>query len=118
MRYVKFIGALLIVWIFGSISVLVDLDSIWKILGITSPFNFTLLEGRDFHTPLLFVLFACIFSIVATTFASRQGRIRRTMEIFLFRVYRISTPILEPIHGNYSDSINNKCITYKKVGRR
>ena len=102
--------SLLIFGTFGFISVLVDLDSIWKILGVASPLNFTLLEGRDFHTPLLFVMYACIFSIVATAFAFRQRTIRRRLGVFLFRIYRISPPILEPIPNNYSNPI-----VYKRV---
>jgi len=111
------ISTLLLFWIFGGIGVLVDVDSIWKILGITSPINFTLLEGRDFHTPLLFILFASIFSIVATAFASRQAWAWRIMGIFSVGIQRISTPVLEPISDNYSNDIVYKRVVHKKRGK-
>jgi len=82
----KFVGALLIFGIIGVVCVLVDLDSIWKILGIKSPLNFTIVEGRDVHTPLLFILIACVSSIVITALASRSVIFRRHMGIFLFGV--------------------------------
>ena len=110
------VGTLSFFGLFGSIGVFVDVDSIWKILGITSPLNFTLVEGRDFHTPLLFILSACVFSIIATTFAARQRIIWRIMGVFPIGVGRISTPVLEPISDNYSNGIVYKCVVHKKRG--
>ena len=94
MRYAKFICALLFFGIFGIISVLVDVDSIWKILEISAPVDFTDTLGRNFHTTLLFIMYACIFSIIATAFASRSITIRRYLGIYLAGNYEgISTSI-------------------------
>jgi hypothetical protein len=73
-------------------------------------------EGRDFHTPLLFILFACIFSIIIAAFALRQGKLRRTMEIFSVGVQRLSTSVLEPIPGNYSDNLDCQLAYNQKDG--
>jgi hypothetical protein len=112
------VSALFIFGLFGVPSLLVDVDHIWKILGITSPVNFTIVEGRDIHTPLLFVMSACIFSIIVTAFAFRQRIIGRIMGIFPFGIWRVSTSFLEPIPDNYSNPIIYKRVSYKKNGER
>jgi len=112
----KFFSAFCIFGIVGFVSVLVDMDSIWKVLGITSPLNFTIVEGRDFHTPLLFILIACVASIIITTFAFRQAKFRRIMGVFPIGVQWLSTPVLEPIPNIYSGVSNYQRVNYKKNG--
>lgn len=118
MRYAKFIGTLLIFGILGAVSVSVDVDSIWKILGISAPVDFTHTEGRNVHTTLLFIIFACIISIIITTFASRSTWFQRCLGISMAGDCRgLSTSIWEPVAGNYCDDIDREWNSYKKVGR-
>jgi len=113
------ISALCIFGIFGLLSVSVDLDSIWKILGISAPIDFTDTAGRNFHTALLFILFACSFSIIATAFAFRSVSVRRCLGVSMAGDYRqLSTSVWEPISNNYSDGINNEWTDYKKVRKK
>ena len=59
-------------WLAGSSSVLVDLDHVWSyIFHEKPPINFTGWDGRPFHHPLIFLLYAVIFSCIALAFISR-----------------------------------------------
>jgi hypothetical protein len=117
-KFAVIISALFIFGLSGFTSVFIDLDHIWKIFGMASPINFTLLEGRDFHTPFLFIMFSCIISIIVTAFASRQRIIWRIMGIFPFRIWGVSTSVWEPIPDNYSNPIIYKCVYSKKIGEK
>lgn len=73
--------ALHVFWIVGIGSVLLDLDHLWKVLGLEAPISFTYFAGRDFHTPLIFIITGCFFGIVFTAYALRQDEFRRFVDI-------------------------------------
>lgn len=56
--------ALSVFWIAGCLSVLVDLDHLWSILGLEEPFNLTGWPSRPLHHPVVFVLYAIICGLL------------------------------------------------------
>jgi len=63
--------ALFVFWIAGCLSVLVDLDHVWKYAGLEEPVNFTGWIGRPFHHPVVFVLYAVVCGLFVLAFVSR-----------------------------------------------
>jgi hypothetical protein len=77
---------LLIFGICGIVSVLADLDHIWKILGLEEPINLTYYPGRALHTTLVFILYGCIAGCIAFAYAHRQNLFRWSVGISKERV--------------------------------
>ena len=54
---------LFLLWIFGCISVLADLDHIWFRLGRDEPFNVTHWPGRCLHHPVIYLVISLLLGI-------------------------------------------------------
>ena len=58
-------------------SCLVDFDHIWFfVLKVPDPYNLTGIQGRPFHTPLVFLLYAVVVSIGIVAFTIRRSDIK------------------------------------------
>lgn len=64
---------LLVFWIAGCLSVLVDLDHLWKLVGVEAPLNLTDWVGRPLHHPVVFMLYAIICGLLTVAFVSRRN---------------------------------------------
>lgn len=54
-------------------SCLVDWDHIWYfVLKVPDPINLTGIQGRPFHTPFVFLLYAMVVSLGIVAFVVRQ----------------------------------------------
>lgn len=62
---------LLVFWVAGCASVLVDFDHFWKYSGLEEPINFTGWIGRPFHYPVVFGLFGIICAVFMVALVSR-----------------------------------------------
>lgn len=62
---------LLVFWVAGCASVLVDLDHIWSRLGLEEPFNLTGWIGRPFHHPVVCGLFGIVCAVLMVALVSR-----------------------------------------------
>ncbi len=68
MHNVEFVSyALFLFWIFGLMSVLLDLDHLWKLYGYTPPINLTNWYGRPLHNSIVYLFVSGICSIVFLT---------------------------------------------------
>lgn len=62
---IEFINSsLLVFWICGTISVLVDMDHIWSRTGRKPPVNLSKWHGRPLHTSVVFMFIAILYSII------------------------------------------------------
>lgn len=95
---------LFIFGICGAVSVLADLDHIWKIFGMEEPINLTYFPGRALHTPLVFILYGVIAGCIIFAYAYRQKRFRRGMDIF---GKRTSGSVSSVCWDNYSYDCNS-----------
>ena len=64
---------LLVFWVAGCLSVLVDLDHFWKYSGLEEPLNLTGWIGRPFHHPVVYLLLGIICGVLVTAFVSRRN---------------------------------------------
>ena len=55
---------LLVFWVAGILSVLVDLDHFWKYSGLEEPFNLTGWIGRPFHHPMVYMLLGILCGVL------------------------------------------------------
>lgn len=55
---------LLVFWIAGCLSVLVDVDHLWQRLGMEEPFNLTGWIGRPFHHPMVYMLLGILCGVL------------------------------------------------------
>ena len=62
---------LLVFWIAGFLSVLVDLDHLWKYSGLEEPFNLTGWIGRPFHHPMVYMLLGILCGVLVVALVSR-----------------------------------------------
>lgn len=69
MNGIEFIAfALFLFWIFGLVSILFDLDHLWKLYGHTAPVNLTEWDGRPLHTPAVGFIVSGVCSVVFLAF--------------------------------------------------
>jgi hypothetical protein len=69
---IEFINiSLFIFWISGIISVLVDMDHIWRIMGRKPPINYSKWNGRPLHTSIVFFCIAILCGFFVCTFVLR-----------------------------------------------
>ena len=59
---------LLVFWVGGCLSVLVDLDHLWQRLGMEEPFNLTGWVGRPLHHPVVYLLLGLLCGVLVVTF--------------------------------------------------
>lgn len=58
-------------WFGGIISVLVDVDHVWSILGLEEPYSLTGIYGRPFHHPVAYLLLGIICGVLVATSITR-----------------------------------------------
>jgi len=63
-----FIYALFVFWVCGSLSVLIDIDHIFVLIGRKPPFKLSESYGRPLHNRAIFALVAIIISFFMATF--------------------------------------------------
>lgn len=65
MYNIEFISyALFLFWVFGLMSVLLDLDHLWKLYGYNPPVNLTDWDGRPLHDSIVCLIVSGICSVV------------------------------------------------------
>ena len=72
--------ALFIFWCCGTISIFVDVDHVWSLLGKESSIRFSDSFGRPFHTRTIFTIIAVFASFIMVTFGN--GFYREILRVF------------------------------------
>jgi len=74
MYHIEFVTcALFLFWIFGIVSILFDLDHLWKLYGYSPPVNLTNWDGRPLHDSIVCLIVSGICSVVLSAFIYGLG---------------------------------------------